>query len=240
MRSLVIGGILIWSELHQYVCDMIKLPDFSKAFDYENNFYLSCNITRVSKILAHYELYKMTKEISGELVECGVFKGNSLLRFAIFRDLFGNPFSKKIIAFDSFGKFPETKFSQDIESRKKFINDAGNQSISKQQMIKVLKHKEIYKFIELVKGNITKTIPAYLNTHPELRISLLNIDTDLYEPAVIILKYLYPRIVKGGVIILDDYGVFPGETQAVEDFFKKKNVEIRKFPFAMTPSYIIK
>jgi len=219
---------------------MIKLPDFKKAFEYENNFYLSCDITRVSKLLAHYELYKMASEFSGAIVECGVFKGNSLLRFAIFRDLFGNPFSKKIIAFDIFGKFPETKFKQDKELRKKFIRGAGDQSISRQQIIRVLKHKGIFKFIELIKGDIVKTVPAYLRSHPELRISLLNIDTDIYEPAVTILKYLYPRVVKGGIIILDDYGVFPGETEAVENYFKSMNVKIRKFPFAMTPSYIIK
>lgn len=219
---------------------MIKLPDFKKAFEYENNFYLSCDITRISKLLAHYELYKMASELSGTIVECGVFKGNSLLRFTIFRELFGNPFSKKIIAFDVFGKFPETKFTKDKEFRKNFISGAGNQSISKQQITRVLKHKGIFKFIELVKGDIVKTVPAYLRSHPELRISLLNIDTDIYEPAVTILKYLYPRVVKGGIVILDDYGVVPGETEAVENYFKSMNVKIRKFPFAMTPSYIIK
>ena len=92
---------------------MIPLPDFSKTFDYENNFYLSCDITRISKLLAHYELYKLTSEIPGAIVECGVFKGSSLSRFAMFRELFGNPYSKKIIAFDIFGKFPTTQFSQD-------------------------------------------------------------------------------------------------------------------------------
>ena len=85
-----------------------------------------------------------------------------------------------------------------------------------------------------------KTVPEYLNKNPHLKISLLNLDTDLYEPAVIILKYLWPRIVKGGVLILDDYGVFPGETKAVDEYFKGKNIKIMKFPFAMTPCYIVK
>ena len=53
---------------------MIELPNFEKAFEYENNFYLSCDITRISKILSHYKIYKMIKEIPGEIVECGVFK----------------------------------------------------------------------------------------------------------------------------------------------------------------------
>lgn len=219
---------------------MIKLPDFDKAFEYENNFYLSCDITRISKILAHYELYKLASEIPGAIVECGVFKGSSLSRFAMFRDLFGNPFSKRIVAFDTYGRFPKTKFARDKQFRQKFIDEAGPQSISKEQMVKVLKRKGIDKFIELVKGDIVKTVPVYVESHPELRISLLNIDTDIYEPVVTILKYLYPRVAKGGVIIFDDYGVFPGETAAVEEYFKDKKVEIRKFPFCMTPCYAIK
>lgn len=219
---------------------MIKLPDFTKSFEYENNFYLSCDITRISKVLAHYDLYMMASQKPGAIVECGVFKGISLLRFAMFRNLFGNPFSKKIVGFDTFGKFPQTKFLDDQKLRKKLIIDAGEQSISKQQLLKVLKHKGIDKSVELVSGDITKTIPEYVKAHPELKISLLNIDTDIYEPSVTILEYLYPKVVKGGVIIFDDYGVFPGETKAVDEYFKNKNIEIKKFPFAMTPCYMVK
>lgn len=219
---------------------MIPLPDFDRAFEYENNFYLSCNQSRIAKILAHYELYKMVKDVPGALVECGVFKGVSLLRFATFRDLFENSYSKKIIGFDTFGNFPETKFLQDQAPRNKFIEDAGNQSISKDQLLKLLVHKESEKNVELVEGNILQTIPDYVDKHPELKISLLNLDTDIYEPAVVILQYLFPRIIKGGVLILDDYGVFPGETQAVDEYFASQKVEIRKFPFSMTPCYVVK
>jgi len=219
---------------------MIKLPEFNKSFEYENNFYLSCDPSRISKILAQYELYKLAMNIPGAIVECGVFKGASLVRFAMFRDLFGNPYSKKIIGFDVFGKFPKTKFSQDIEPRKKFVDTAGESSISTQQLIKVLRHKAIDKFVELIKGDITKTVPDYLKKHPELRISLLNLDTDIYEPAVTILKYLYPRITNGGILILDDYAVFPGETKAIDEYLRNNNVEIRKFPFARTPCYVVK
>jgi len=219
---------------------MIKLPNFKKSFEYENNFYLSCDISRIKKIIAHYELFKMAQNIPGEIVECGVFKGASFARFAIFRDLFGNPLSKKIIGFDVFGRFPKTKFSQDNKLRKKFIDEAGESSISVSQLQQVLKNKKIDKLVELVKGDITKTIPAYLKSNPHLKISFLNLDTDIYEPAVTILEQFYPKISKGGILILDDYGVFPGETKAVDDYFQDKNVEIRKLPFAMTPCYIIK
>lgn len=219
---------------------MLELPDPNKAFEYENGFYLSCDISRISKILAHYELYKMTLDIPGEIVECGVFKGASLVRFATFREILGSPCAKRIIAFDTFGKFPETHYTDDMPSRERFLDNAGDESVSKQQLAEVLKRKGIDRSVEFVEGDITATVPRYLEANPQLRISLLNLDTDIYEPAVTILEWLYPRIVSGGVLILDDYATFPGETKAVEGYFKGMGLRIRKFPFSATPCYVVK
>ena len=67
---------------------MISLPDFNKAFDYENNFYLSCDSSRMAKLAAHYELSKMAHGISGDIAEFGVFKGVALVRFGMFDTAF--------------------------------------------------------------------------------------------------------------------------------------------------------
>lgn len=219
---------------------MINLPDSSKAWDHENNFYLSCDITRLSKILAHYELFKMTNGLPGAIVECGVFKGTGIIKFSAFRELFGGPFSHKIIGFDTFGKFPETNYEEDKKYRSHLLEVAGDQSLSKEQLVEILHNKGTERNIELIEGDMTKTIPEYIKKNPHLKLSLINLDVDIYEPTVTILEYLWPRIVKGGVLILDDYATFPGETKAVDEYFKGKNVKIQKFPFAMTPCYIIK
>ena len=113
-------------------------------------------------------------------------------------------------------------------------------NLKKEQLQKVLKHKNIEQNIELVKGNICKTLPKYVKEHSELKISLLNLDTDIYDPAVVILEHLWPRIVKGGVLLVDDYGIFPGENKAVDEFFKDKKVKLNKFPYCRTASYIVK
>lgn len=80
--------------------------DTENCWDYENGFYLTAENKRFSKFIAHYELYKMIKDIPGEIVEFGVFKGASLIRWATFRELLETSFSRKIIGFDVFGKFP--------------------------------------------------------------------------------------------------------------------------------------
>jgi len=219
---------------------MLQLPDFNKAFDYENDFYLSCDNNRLGKFMAHYELYKMAQNLPGAIVECGVFKGVSFTRFAGFRDLLGSASAHKLIGFDIFGDFPETKFEEDIFYRERFIKAAGASSISVEQLREVLHNKGIDKNVELIAGDITKTLPEYIEKNPQLKVSLINLDTDIYEPSVTILEYLYPRLVTGGILILDDYGTFPGETKAIDDYFKGQNIKIQKFPFAMTPCYIVK
>jgi len=220
---------------------MIQLPDFEKAWEYENGFHLTCDISRISKILAHWELFRMVHDVPGAIVECGVFKGASLARFAAFRQLLGNPFSKKIIGFDTFGKYPDTSFTDDKPFRQRFVQGAGEQSISTEQLMTVLEHKKCEQNVELVAGDICDTVPGYVEQNSQLKISLLNLDTDIYEPAVTILEHLYPRIVKGGILIIDDYGTFPGETKAVDEFLvkEKPGLTIRKLPFCMTPCYIV-
>jgi len=219
---------------------MLELPDIKKAFEYENNFYLSCDTSRISKIIAQYELYKMTETVPGSIVECGIFKGTSFIRFAIFRALSEKALSKKMIGFDIFGKFPEVNYKPDKEFRQYHLDTAGGDGLSKEQLLDVMKGKKLDGGVELVEGNIIETVPAYLDAHPELKISLLNLDVDMYEASLTILKCLYPRISKGGILILDDYGVYPGETKAVREYFEGKNVEIRKMPFRATPAYIVK
>lgn len=219
---------------------MIKLPDFSRAYEYENDFYLSCDKQRIGKLIAHYELYKMSHDIEGEIVECGVFKGASLVRFAMFRKLFQSKYEKKIIGFDSFAEFPQTEFEADKKLRDHIVKEAGEQSISTLQLMEVLKNKSCDESVDLIAGDIIITLPQYVEMNPGLKISLLNLDTDIYEPSVTILENLYPKLEKGGILILDDYNVFPGETKAVDDYFKGKNVSIKNFPFSNTPYYLIK
>ncbi len=57
---------------------------------------------------------------------------------------------------------------------------------------------------------------------------------------IVALNYLFSKIVMGGLLLIDDYGVFPGETRAVEEYFQNQPVDIKKLPFADTPHYVRK
>lgn len=220
---------------------MINQFDEKKDFYYENGFYLTSQPYRIGNLIAHYELYKMIINLPGDVLELGVFKGASLIQWATFRELLENEKSRKIVGFDMFGEFPATDI---VESDKKFINEWNNafkdEFVTSEEIYKSLEMKGLAN-IELIKGNILETLPDYLDKNRQMRISLLHIDTDVYEPCKKALELLYDLVVPNGLIVFDDYSVIEGETKAVDEFFSDKPHEFYKFPFShKKPTYMIK
>lgn len=215
---------------------MIKLPNFKKAWDYENNFLSSCDNSRIAKILAHYELFQMALKKQGDIVICGAFRGVSTIEFSTFLKLFQKTNTKKVIVFDEFGKFPTEKL--DLKA-KMIIKQMGDSSITKNQLSVILKNKKI-KNVKLIKGKIPKTILEYIAENSKMKIALLNLDIDIFDKDLKSLEILYPKITKGGILILNDYGIFKPETKLIDKYFQNKNIKIQKLSFAKTQSYIIK
>lgn len=213
-------------------------PNIS-PWEYENGFYLTCQNNRLSNFISHLELYKMIICLPGDILEFGVYKGVSLIQFLTFRDCYENSDSRKIIGFDIFGKFPdELSKNQDLKFVERFENDGGY-GISEKSLNIHLKKKG-FKNYELIKGDINKTIPDFINNNPEKRFSLIHLDVDVFEPTITVLEKTWDKLVPGGVLVLDDYGTVYGETIGVEEFFKNKDVKIQKLPYKYKPSYIIK
>ena len=76
--------------------------------------------------------------------------------------------------------------------------------------------------IEFVQGKVESTLP---NTTPE-KIALLRLDTDWYESTKCELEYLFPKLVPGGVLIIDDYGHWDGCRKAVNEYFASHQVRM--------------
>ena len=209
----------------------------SEIWDAENIYHLKTDISRMSQILYHYELYKKILNIPGSIIECGVFKGSSLVRFLTYRSVLENNFSREVIGFDAFGKFPNSIKKND----KKFIkiwNKKANDGINIHELKKILIDKKFENF-ELIKGNVIKTIPKFLKNNTNLKIAILHLDMDVYEPTKVALNKFQKYMSKGGIIIIDDYSKVEGATKAVDEFLKKnKKLKLKKLYFYSKPIFI--
>lgn len=210
-----------------------------KAYDYENGFAWFASPKRLAMMIAQYELYKKCVTVPGDILEFGVFKGTSLVRLAIYRDITEFSAGRKIYAFDTFDIFPTDNISskEDRDFIAKFTNEAQS-PLTEEELQKILALKG-FSNICFVKGNIMNSLVPFLDNNPQLRFSLINIDVDVYEPTAFILKHIYPRLSKNGIIMCDDYNVVQGATRAFDEFVAgKPKLTIKVLPCSTKPAYI--
>lgn len=151
----------------------------------------SCSKHTISDIAAQWSMYKgvehiVKHKIPGDIVECGVWNGVSILLAALALAYFGDT-SRKLYLYDTFEGMP---LPDEVD-----VDCHGN----------------------FVKGIVEDTMPGTL---PET-ISMLRLDTDLYGSTYHELVHGYPRLVKGGVLIIDDYGYFMGSWKATDQYIEE-------------------
>jgi len=209
-----------------------------------------CPRQEISRFLAHYEIFKTALKVPGSFAEVGVFKGAGLLTWLqLLSILTPGDTSRKIYGFDNFKGFEKLhkKDGKKILSGD-IVKGGWNPGKFYPELIalidKVEKEKMLpsSKTIHLVEGDVSKTLPNFNKNYPGTRFSLLHIDVDLYEPTMSTLKYLYPLVSPGGVVIIDEYGLANwGATEALQDFFGGNLPEMKKINFYTNPGgYFIK
>jgi len=211
-----------------------------RSRDWENGYFWFTHPSRINKFLAHYELYQMILNLPGDVVEMGVFKGASMVRWATFRQLLENSYSRRIVGFDTFGDFPTkgVELDVDLDFIEGFTARAGR-ALGKSQIEDVFRRKG-FENIELLEGNVMDTLPQFVQRNPACRIALLHLDMNVKEPTEFALEALYDRVVPGGLIVIDDYTSVVGATEAIDDLVADKGLEIEKLSFHSVPAFIRK
>ena len=211
-----------------------------QLWDAENGYFWFTQPSRINKMLAHYELYKMIQNLPGDVFEMGVFKASSLIRWASYRQLLENSYSRRIVGFDTFGAFPTKGVSLDVDLDmiSKFVETAGS-PLSLEE-VKMLLERKGFENIALLDGNVTDTLPHFVMNNPACRIALLHLDLKAKEPTEFVLEALYDRVVPGGLIVIDDYTKVVGPTEAIDDLVLKKGLVVEKLSFHSVPAFIRK
>jgi hypothetical protein len=212
---------------------------------------ISFNYRYAAYFLYFNRCFGMIRKLEGDIVECGVASGRSLMMFAfLIKDSGGG---RHLYGFDSFEGFPEPSFEDrddSPESRRRNVQKGQNKSplnITWQFLLNNLTDMRgnrdeqfVNKHITLIKGYFNQTLLNY----PGKQIALLHIDCDLYGAYLTVLETLYHRVVKGGLILFDEYNEkkFPGATKAIDSFFNKIDDSDYKFIYDETISkyYVVK
>jgi len=164
-----------------------------------------------------------THKIPGDIVECGVWRGGSMMIVAQMLVSL-NDTSRKLYLYDTYeGMSVPTEHDKRIggQSAETLLSEAPAQTgiwcyasleDVKRNLLSTGYPKENIIF---VKGKVEDTIPGSL---PQ-SVALLRLDTDWYESTKHELEHLFPLLVKNGLLILDDYGHWQGAKKAVDEYF---------------------
>ncbi|HKB43973.1 MAG TPA: TylF/MycF/NovP-related O-methyltransferase [Chitinophagaceae bacterium] len=175
--------------------------------------------------------YIISNKVEGDFVECGVWKGGSIMAMISVLQSLGNP-DRKLWLYDTFeGMSSPTKADKNLQDE-----DA-------EQLLKENKKESstvwAYSTFEEVKSNIDilgyppaninyvigKVEDTLVHTAPS-QISLLRLDTDWYESTKIEMEILFPKLVPGGVLIIDDYGYWQGARKAIDEYIHANKIKI--------------
>lgn len=214
-----------------------------------DNFAKHVRRQKLSKFLAHSEIFKLVLDVHGSVLDLGVNAGQSLFTWAQLSAIF-EPinYTRRIIGFDTFSGIPSVS-KHDISgaARSDHLRVGGFHYGDVESLNLAIKAFDGNRFlghipkVELVVGDILQTLPRYLEVNSHLVVSLLHIDMDVYEPTKLALELLLPRMPKGSVIVFDQVNQpgYPGETKAVLDAVGISKLRIQRFAFETGLSYAV-
>jgi O-methyltransferase len=224
-------------DIVRYRQEMPLPPDFDAEYAATISRVRAFTMTSPERLFALCQAvrYVVDNKIPGDIVECGVWKGGSMMAVAkTLKSL--NEDSRHLYLFDTFeGMTAPSEHDVDfmgVDASKQLVSSTKQEMAAKDSIwcyapleeVKSAVYSVGYDLnkIHFIKGKVEDTIP---NESPAT-IALLRLDTDWYESTHHELINLFPRISSGGVIIIDDYGHWQGARKAVDEYIKDNKIQI--------------
>lgn len=181
--------------------------------------------------------YLNAASVEGDIVECGVWRGGNML---IAKDLCReSPIARKFYLFDTFSGMSEPTeddvshanmpASDKFQLRRRQAHTDWAYASLREVTENFRRAQLLDDSIVFVRGKVEDTLTDERN-RPR-RIALLRLDTDWYESTKAELEILYPLLVPGGVLIVDDYGHWAGAHKAVDEYFRDEPVLLTRIDY---------
>jgi len=208
-----------------------------------NKFIFSKDIRVFNKMMKRTELYLNVKDIVGDILEFGVFKGASVALWSKLINMYEPNSITKVIGFDFFN--PEQVVGELDGINKAMMADVVNRVEKNDLSLEGVQEKlsvfdsSRYK---LIQGDAVSTSSTFVNNNPGLKIKLLYMDLDVGEPTYKILVKLWNNVSINGIIVFDEYAYHQwDESVGVDKFLKTIHGKYEQFPTGIySPTFYIK
>ncbi|MDC1319410.1 class I SAM-dependent methyltransferase [Litorivicinus sp.] len=190
----------------------------------------------LQRILNLAWIYEMQKKSSGSILEFGVHYGSSFVQLINLRSIH-EPYNyaRHIYGFDTFDGFKDVTNQDGAASQGDFkvSNDYEIHLENLCSLHEKLAPKSHLKKFSLLKGNASEKLQELISKRPDMVVSLVIFDMDIYKPTKEVLQMLKPHLHKGSILVFDEFNCphFPGETVAAMEELDFGNVEFIQSPY---------
>lgn len=215
-----------------------------EIYDAFNSFIISKDRNVFFKLATKVELYQRIRDLPGDIVECGVFKGTGMLLWLKLVELYNSNSIRKVIGFDHFNPpFVASLKPCDKTPMKEVLDRAKTTDLSLEAVSQSISNRAgipSNKFI-LVKGDVSESSLEFIKNNVGFRIALLYLDLDVEEPTYNALSAFWELILPRGLVVFDEYAYHIwSESNAVDRFIKEKGVQLYIINSPAPTAYIIK
>lgn len=229
-----------WDRRSISSAEMLADPEARTAFaDLDADFwalYDECREETMTPVERLFDLYKtveyiVREKVPGAIVECGVWRGGSMMMAALALKKFGDDMDRRLMLYDTFEGLPyPDEIDVDLFDRSAAKQWKPEMAKGALNVVTANMARTGYPHVQYIKGLVEDTLPRVVNE--SWPIALARLDTDWYASTKVELEVLWPRIAPGGVLIIDDYGHWLGCRQAVDEYFADKSVKMTRVDYS--------
>jgi hypothetical protein len=201
------------------------------VYDAYNTLVFSPDKRVFNKMVKRTEIYMKVKELIGDIVEFGVFKGAGMALFLKLKEMYEPNSHMKVIGFDYFQKDSLLDSLDGINknSMSCVLTRVDPSDLSLDSVKNRLSSYNPDNYM-LIQGDASRECKKFCAEYPGSKIKILYMDLDTAEPTYTILKALWSRVVKGGIVVFDEYAFHVwDETLGVDAFLKEIEGQYESF-----------
>lgn len=194
-----------------------------EVYDSYNSLMFSPDKRVFNKMVKKIELYMSVKDLAGDIVEFGVFKGSGMALFLKLKNMYEPNSLMKVIGFDYFQKDSLIDSLDGInkDCMTSVLDRVDSSDLTLESVNERLSAYDADNYM-LVQGDAVVECKKFCSSNPGAKIKLLYMDLDMAEPTYQILRELWSRVVRGGVVVFDEYAYHSWDESVGVDAFLKE------------------
>lgn len=206
------------------------------------NFPRTTRTQEITKFVTLLDLYRQIQHVHGCIIEVGVLDGYNIIALGHLSEIFEHRnYTRKIYGFENFTGYTRRDEEHDTYPDrvcKPYSRDMVYEAVD---LFNRSVEFDQFKRVQIIDGDVEDTMPKFMEDNPHVVCAMLILHISLYQPELVALKALWPRMPKGAIVMMGSLGwEISAAARMLEDTVGIGNIRLQRFDYSTKLSYFVK